>query len=79
MRLLNNYTFLITLFLSLLNFTIATDRNIVSNSENGIGCTGTLSSSNTGFIASVYNFPLFHHGGFYSDTWVANSYTTEEL
>lgn len=81
MKLINNCLFFITVSLSLLNysFAVTTSRNIVSKSENGFGCTGTLTSSNTGFVASVYDFNILDHLKFYDDNWVADSYTTQEL
>lgn len=81
MRLINNCLFFITVTLSLLNysFAVTTSRNIVSKSEDGTGCTGTIASSNIGFVASVYDFNLLNHLDFYHDSWVADSYTTQDL
>lgn len=83
MRLINNCLFFITITLSLLNysFAVTTSRNIVSKSEDGVGCTGTITSSNAGFIATAYSYGAGAALGFkfYDDDWVADSYTSEEV
>lgn len=84
MRLKKYCLSLITVWSLLLKFSLAsvvtTTRNIVSKSEDGVGCTGTLTSSSVGFNALVLSYGNAAALGFkfYDDSWVADSYTAQE-